>query len=97
MFFLFSFSANILYGSAQSLPLPHSKFAWMSDESIQELEFLLQTSAMPISENQSTGYILEVDLEYPEHLHVSHNSFPLAPERMEVTPEMMSDYAKGAN
>ena len=38
------------------------------------------------------GYILEVDLEYPEDLHDAHNSYPLAPERMVVQKEWMSDY-----
>ena len=28
------------------------------------------------------GCALEVDLEYPEELHDSHNTYPLAPERM---------------
>ena len=30
------------------------------------------------------GYILEVDLEYPQELHESPNSYPLAPERLVV-------------
>jgi hypothetical protein len=28
--------------------------------------------------------VLEVDLEYPEELHVLHNEYPLAPERVVV-------------
>ena len=31
-------------------------------------------------ENNSTGYILKVDLEYPDELHALHNDYPLAPE-----------------
>ena len=38
------------------------------------------------------GYILEVDLEYPEDLHDAHNSYPLAPERMVIQKEWMSEY-----
>ena len=30
------------------------------------------------------GYVLEVDLEYPEDLHDAHNAYPLASERMKV-------------
>ena len=37
----------------------------------------------------SQGYRLGVDLEYSEELH---NSFPLAPERMTVQKEWMSEY-----
>ena len=38
------------------------------------------------------GYILEVDLEYPEDLHDATNAYPLAPERMMVQKKWMSDY-----
>ena len=40
------------------------------------------------------GYILEVDLEYPEELHELHNDYPLAAEKMKVTKDMLSPYCK---
>ena len=33
------------------------------------------------NENCPIGYILEVDLEYPDELHVLHNDYPLAPKK----------------
>ena len=38
--------------------------------------------------------ILEVDLEYPPELHRLHNDYPLAPEKMVVREEMLSDYSR---
>jgi len=40
------------------------------------------------------GWILEVDLEYPEELHKSHNSYPLAPLKKAIGFEQMSGYQK---
>jgi len=34
--------------------------------------------------------ILEVDLEYPEHLHNLHNDYPLAPENIKLEGSTMS-------
>ena len=45
-----------------------------------------------ISENISTGYILKVDLEYCTELHDKHNDYPLAPEKIEISPDMLSKY-----
>ena len=47
---------------------------------------------MRIKKNSSTGYILEVDLEYPEKLHDIHNDYPLAPEKINIPKEWLSDY-----
>lgn len=45
----------------------------------------------------SHGYILEVDLIYPQDIHNKHNSFPLAPERMLVESNMLSKFNKQYN
>ena len=47
-----------------------------------------------ISKNSSIGYILQVDLEYPDELHVLHNDYPLAPEKLAIPYDMLSDYFK---
>ena len=39
------------------------------------------------------GYILEVDLKYPEHLHDSHSNYPLAAEKLKITKVMLSAYS----
>ena len=81
--------ANNLYGWAMSQPLPTGGFQWVDD-----CDRLTET----ITEHPAgsrKGYILEVDLEYPEELHDVHNAYPLAPERMVVKKEWMSDYQHG--
>ena len=32
-----------------------------------------------LKDDVDTGYIFEVDLDYPEHLHDLHNDLPVAP------------------
>ena len=47
-----------------------------------------------ISEDSPIGYMLEVDLECPDELHDFHNNYPLAPERIEITNDMLSIYCR---
>ena len=68
--FISYLDANNLYGWAMSKPLPTDCFRFMNNEEMKNWE------SMPC--------ILEVDLEYPEHLHDLHNDYPLAPERVTV-------------
>ena len=46
------------------------------------------------SKNSLYGYILEVYLEYPDELHNLHNDYLLAPEKVEITYNMLSNYCK---
>ena len=36
------------------------------------------------------GYFFEVDLEYRNELHELHNDYPLAPEKLAVSSDMLS-------
>ena len=64
--------ANNLYGWAMIQYLPYGGFKWLSKKEIDEFDLHL------VKENRSTGYIFEVDLEYPSELHDLHNVYPLA-------------------
>ena len=66
--------------------LPYKGFKWL--KSIDKFDI------MSISEKSSIGYFLEVELEYPEELHELHNDFPLAPEKLTVSNDMLSKYCK---
>ena len=77
--------ANNLYGWAMSQPLPVSDFEWV--DNILDL----QNTIVDHPADHDNGYILEVDLEYPKELHREHNSYPLAPERLVVQKDWMSN------
>ena len=68
--------ANNLYGWAMCKPLPTHGLEWMVQDELNNWKEL--------SDSEGTGFILEVDLEYPKELHDLHNDYPLAPELMKV-------------
>jgi hypothetical protein len=49
---------------------------------------------MNVADDADEGYILEVDLLYPDHLHEIHKDYPLAAEPLMVTEEMLSPFSK---
>lgn len=80
------YDANNLYGYAQCqfLPTRNFRFESVSKELVQKI--------LTTSSNSPKGYILECDLRYPAKLHAKHRNFPLCPEKMEITPSMLSSY-----
>lgn len=69
--------ANNLYGAAMSMKLPTGNFKWLSRKKVEQFD-------VDNVDTDSTGYILEVDLDYPEELHDLHDEYPLAPERLKI-------------
>ena len=82
--------ANNLYGQAQSEPLPVGDFRFLTTDEIVQFEHDL----MSIAEDSPTGYIINCDLEYPSHLHDAHSDYPLAPEHLIISSEMLSPFAR---
>ena len=66
--------------------MPYSGFKWLNREEINKFD------GNSIGENSPIKYILEVDLEYPDELHELHNNYPLAPEKLEIGNNMLSNY-----
>ena len=80
--------ANNLYGWAMSQYLPTGGFKWMTDKKINVLNLA------DYKDDSKKGLILEVNLEYPKELHDLHNDYPLGPEKVKVTDNMLSGYCK---
>ena len=77
---------NNLYGWSMSEYLPYGEFEWLKN--VDELD------VMSINEKGDVGYILEAHLKNPDELPDLHNDYPLAPEKLAVTNDMLSKYCK---
>lgn len=64
--------ANNLYGWAMCRPLPTSGFEFVNDIKIGDI--------LSLDPDGPKGYILEVDIDYPEDKHPEHNDLPYLPE-----------------
>ena len=77
---------NNLYGWAMGSYLPYGGFKWLKNVDNSDVN--------SFSEISPIGYILNVDLKYPNELRVLHNDYPLPPEKFAITYDMLSDYCK---
>ena len=75
--------ANNVYSYAMSKFLSTNGFVWIDPK---EFEYKKYTS------NSSKGCVLKVDLEYPKELRKLHNDHSIAPDKIEIKREMLSDY-----
>ena len=66
--------------------LPYERLKWLKNVD--------KFDVMSINEKNPIGYLLEVDLEYFDKLHELHNDYPLAPEKLAVSSDMLSKYCK---
>ena len=70
--------ANNLYGHAMSQPLPTGGFRWLKPEEIEKFD------VMSIDEFGQRGYVCEIDLEIPDHLHDELNDLPPASKNIPI-------------
>ena len=75
---------NNLYGWKMSGYFPYDGFK--SLKNVDEFDVTL------ICEKNSNR--LQVDLEYLDELHELHNDYPLAPEQLSISYDMLPDYCK---
>ena len=68
--------------------LPTGNFKWMSDKEIKRIDLGNYKA------DGKKGLILEVDLECNKNLHELHNDYPVAPEKVKVSKNMLSAYCK---
>ena len=80
--------ANNLYGWAMSQCLPTGGFKWLTEKEINKKNLVAH------SPTHKKGMIYEVDLIYPKKLHNTHNNYPLAPEHLVVTEQMLSPFSQ---
>lgn len=78
--------AKNLYSWAMMQLLPVGEFHWVNavDLSLDEV--------LAIAHDAGEGDILEVGLEYPEHLHDTHSDQPLTPETMSFPEAWLNNY-----
>ena len=77
---------NYLYGWAMSEYLPYEGFKWI--ENVDKFD------VMSINKKSLIGYLLEVEFEFADKIHELHNDYPLAPEKLAVSSDMLSNYCK---
>ena len=80
------FEANNLYDWKISQYLPYNRFKYLKQSKIDK--FCLNS----FEKNSSIGYLLQIDLEYPDESHELHNDYPLAREKLEIGQNMLSNY-----
>ena len=66
--------------------LPHGELKWLNVKNVNKFDL------NSICGNSSIVYTLEFDCEYPDELHELHNDYPLAPEKLEINHNMLSNY-----
>lgn len=81
--FLIYLDANNLYGWSMMEYLPLNEFTWCEKEFTAE-------EILSIADDSEIGYMFEVDLEYPEHLHDTHQDYPFCAEH-KLVPNTKND------
>ncbi|KAJ8913054.1 hypothetical protein NQ315_006555 [Exocentrus adspersus] len=81
--FIAYLDATNLYGHSMSQLLPTGGFTWVNESDIKNFD------VMEVSDDCRYGFVLEVDVDYPEELHDKHTDLPFLAENI-VPPSSKS-------
>ena len=70
-----------MYLDANNLYLPYSGFKWLNRGEVDNFD------VNSIEDNSPIAY-----LEYPDELHELHNDYPLAPVKLKISHNLLSNY-----
>jgi hypothetical protein len=82
--YLMYWDANNLYGWAMIQPLPHKDLKFRNDITIEQI--------LKTPDDSEEGYMVECDLNIPDHLHDKLKEYPPCPENMAPDASMFSDF-----
>ena len=77
---------NNLYGWGLSSYIPYGEFKWLKNVDVFDVN--------SVSEKKSNRIFSRIDLEYPDELHELYNDYPLAPEKLAVSRNILSKYCE---
>ena len=89
--YLGNIDANNLYGNALRRKFAYADYKYLSPEEITAIDW--QT----IDTEGDHGYFVVCDLHCPPDVQKKTRNFPLAPETVELTYDMLSPYSKDVN
>ena len=80
------FDANNLYGHSMSESLPYDEIKFDNDVKLDDI--------LSTPDDSDIGYLIEVDLKYPNNIKEKTKNFPFCPEDKKISPDKFSDYMK---
>ena len=75
-------------GTSQLYPLPCSDFKFLRESEYSQIDWL------NVDLMGETGYFIECSLIYPEEIQNKTMSYPLCPENINISEEMLSPFQK---
>ena len=78
--------ANNLYGHSMSEPLPYDEIKFDNEVKLEEF--------LNTPDDNDIGYLIEVDLKYPDNIKKKTKNFTFAPVNKKIIPDNFSDYMK---
>ena len=87
--------ATNLYGWAQSCSLPYDSIHYIEGNEFEEMtRELIVNHGKNLVDDGENGWVFEVTLSYPEHLHKTHAQYPILPKSHKIKDDELSTYHK---